>query len=136
MNRLIVALMLAFTIQAQRPSPQTKPAAVAKPLPPLPPSAYGFTALVAPGMNIGGVTLPADLAIDGATAYSDDGEAVFIARWTDSSGRQKSALFTSRRLVVAEGELADGKTIVKLSGASLAVNNAGVVAYEASYADP
>ena len=105
------ALLVSTSIMAQH-KPQPQPA-------------YSFQPLVA-GNPTGDYSLDPDAVID-ATAINDAGEVAFIAHWTDGS-LERTAVFTSKHLVVSEGELIGGKTISVISPASLAINNAGRVA--------
>ncbi|MGA3091774.1 MAG: hypothetical protein ABSD75_24465 [Terriglobales bacterium] len=113
------ALLVSTSIMAQQ-KPQPQPA-------------YSFQPLLA-GAPTGEYSLDPDAVID-ATAINDAGEVAFIAHWTDGS-EQRAAVFTLKHLVASEGELVGGKTITGISPAALAINNAGQVAYEATYAEP
>jgi hypothetical protein len=84
---------------------------------------------------IGGHIFTSGTVIDRAV-LSDNGEVVFVACWTDFSGNEQAALFTSQRLVASVGDVIDGKYIAAIAKDSIvAINSIGQVAYEASYAN-
>jgi hypothetical protein len=128
----ITAALCAFMLGAQ---PTHKPTITPPQLTP-PASAYRFTALLIPGMTIGGHSFTPDTVIDSATSFNDAGDAAFIATWSDrGSGKVQRAVFTAQRLIATEGDAVDGKTLVRINTASLTLNNAGAVAFEAIYSD-
>jgi len=82
---------------------------------------------------MGDHTFEPDAVVDG-TAINDAGEVAFVAHWQDGSV-ERAAVFTSKRIVASEGELIGGKAITGISAACLTINNAGQVAYEATFTD-
>lgn len=93
---------------------------------------YSFRAIIEPGTKIADHTLTGDTIED--VVLSDSGEVGFLARWTDS-GDERSAVFTSRRLVARDGDTASGNILMAVVKGSLAINSAGAIAYEADYTD-
>jgi hypothetical protein len=79
------------------------------------------------------MSLPKDTVID-SVALNDTADPAFVAHWSDN-GKERTAVFTSKRIVAMDGEAVDGKFILRINGASLAINTAGTVAYEATYTD-
>jgi hypothetical protein len=111
-------LLFALTLKPQKPQPQT---------------AYRFEALTS-DPTIGDYSLDSNAVID-ATAINDAGEVAFIAHWAAGTA-ERSAVFTTKHIVASQGEVVGERTITSISPASLAINNAGQVAYEATYAEP
>ena len=68
------------------------------------------------------------------------GTRAFVARWLDPEPGTTiihTALFTDSRCVVSDGDVIDGKRIVRVLPNSLAISHQdGLVAYEAIYFDP
>lgn len=113
---LIAALALATSAEAQQPSTR-----------------YAFRTVAQPGTIIGGRTFTRETII-GSAALNESAEVAFVA--SEPSSNTVFTVFTSRRIVVREGDLVGGKYILLIpADAILAINNAGQVAYEAWYAD-
>jgi hypothetical protein len=106
-------LLIAVTLQAQ--------------------PAYRFTPLVSTGANIGGHTFTPNTVIDGAT-LNDAGEVAFVVSWQEA-GRERTGLFTSKRLVAIDGMPVENKIITRIMPTALAVNTGGHVAFEATLSD-
>ena len=116
----ILALAAVLTIvnaHAQQPAP-----------------AYRFTPVLASGATVGGQSLPPDTTIDN-TVISDTGAFAATVHWTDPAGVEHTALLTPQRIIASSGSAFEGRAILRITGAALAMNNAGLVAYEASYID-
>jgi hypothetical protein len=91
--------------------------------------------IVQPGTEIDHYTFPPGISIN-AVAISDSGDWAFVAQSPKSGGGTYPVVFTSRRMVVAEGDQVDGKFITAIpKGAGLSINDDGHVAYEAEYVD-
>jgi hypothetical protein len=93
-------------------------------------AAYTFKPLIATGSNIGGYTFTPDTAIDGV-ALNDSGAVVFVARWTEA-GRERTALFSSSKLIAQDGMRLDGRILKRILPTSLNINRAGTVGFEAT----
>jgi hypothetical protein len=92
---------------------------------------FRLTPVLLPGATIAGRTLAVDATI-GSAALNDAGEIAFAVYCGDGT----VGIFTSRRIVVRQGDEVDGKFISVLSiGSPIAINNRGQVAFEAWYAD-
>jgi hypothetical protein len=111
----VAAVLAGFNAFAQQPQPN-----------------YTFRALVAPGATIGDHKFTDDTVFDNV-ALNDSGELGFVARWTDSDDN-RSAVYTSHRLVARDGDTLGGKTLTAVVG-SIAINRSGRVAYEAEWND-
>lgn len=134
---LVTVFALAvLTLRAQNPQGHKPKPPVAQVQPPLPPPGYSFTAIVAPGLIIGGHTFTPDNTIENSTAFSDTGVAAFVAGWNDpETGKQTRAVFTTQRRIALEGDVLEGKMLVFINAASLSMNNTGTVAFECVYSD-
>jgi hypothetical protein len=98
-----------------------------------PTSAFDLRPVLQPGMNIGGHIFGKETVLYRA-AINDAGEIVFSACCDDSN--RDMAIFTSRRIVVKQGDVVDARIIVPIrSEGVVAINNAGQVAYEAYFSD-
>jgi hypothetical protein len=124
MNRILtiaLAVMLALLINspgyAQQPAP-----------------AYRFAAVLASGANVGGQILPTDTTIDN-TVFADTGIFAAAVHWADPAGGEHSAVLTPQRIVVKSGDSIEGRTILHITSPAIAMNNAGLVAFEATFAD-
>jgi hypothetical protein len=95
--------------------------------------AFTFKPVVSTGSNIGGHTFAPGTVIDGAT-INDAGEVAFVVHWQEV-GRERTGVFTSKRLVATDGIALDSKIITRIMATSLAVNTGGRVAYEATLSD-
>jgi hypothetical protein len=94
---------------------------------------FEFRPLVRPGSTIGGHVFTTATQID-AAALNDAGGVAFIASWTDANQGSQAAVFTGKRIVAQSGDIVDGKYIRLLSNdPRIAINAAGLVAYEAMY---
>jgi hypothetical protein len=94
---------------------------------------YSFRPVVPPGTTIADHSFTDDTVIENIVLNSS-GEVGFVARWTDSDDN-RSAVYTSHRLVARDGETIGGKTLTAIVG-SIAINSTGRVAYEAEWNDP
>ena len=111
------AMLAIFTGLAQQPKPT-----------------YSFKTVAATGTHIGGQTLPSNAAIE-AIALNDASDVAFEASWTEF-GRERTAVFTPKRVVAKSGDAIDGKILTSISANALTINGAGLVAFEAIYSDP
>jgi hypothetical protein len=109
----ITLLLIAATLQAQ--------------------TAYRFTTLGSTGANIGGHTFTPNTLIDGAT-LNDAGEVAFVIHWQEA-GRERTGVFTSKRLIATDGMLVENKVITRIMPTALAVNTGGHVAFEVTLSD-
>jgi hypothetical protein len=98
-----------------------------------PPTAYLFKTLVSTGTNIGGHTFTPNTTVDGI-ALSDAGEAALVAHRSES-GRERTAVFTPKRLVAIDGQTIDGRLVTHINATCLAINSVGHVGFEATYGD-
>jgi len=97
--------------------------------------AFDFVPQVWRGANIGGYVFDSNTKVD-AIALSDAGGVAFTAhRQNEGNGRDQTAVLTKERLVAREGQTVDGKILVRIATAVVAINNVGQVAYEALYTD-
>src|ERR1700693_4747938 len=95
-----------------------------------PKPAFGFIPQVWTGATIGGYTFDSKTKID-TIALSDSGGVAFTAhRENEGTGRDQTAVFTRERLVASEGQVIDGKTIVRIATAVVAINNANKIGFE------
>lgn len=108
----LAAMLAIFTVYAQQPS-----------------LAYHFKPLVSTGTSIDGHTLTRT-TIDG-TALSDAGDIAFAAHWAEG-GRERTAVFTSTRMVAGDGPI-DGRYVTRILPTSLSINGSGDVAWEGVY---
>ena len=93
--------------------------------------AYSLRSIVRTGSAIGGHTFAEDTAFQ-SPALNDAGDVAFISRWTTGS-EVHAAVFTSRRIVAREGDIVDGKYLAVIpDGGRVAINSAGLVAFEAA----
>jgi len=107
-----------------------------------PPFGYSFVPVVAPGTTIGGHTFTKDtvyklFSFGPQAAVNDNGEVVFTAQWADKSRPDGvyGGIYTAKRVVVEDGDSADGGiTIIHILG-NLRINNKGQVSYQAQYKD-
>lgn len=96
------------------------------------PAPFQFRSAVEPGSTIAGHRFT-DLTSIGSVALNDEGEFAFMATFLDGED-PRTVVFTSRRIVVAEGDVIDGKPIFFFPRyAGVAINKAGQVAFEAEY---
>lgn len=94
--------------------------------------AFQFRSVVQPGTTIAGHRFD-DLTYIQSVALNDNGEFAFMAAFVDGLD-SRTAVFTSRRIVVSEGDVIDGKSIFFFPMyAGVAINKAGQVAFEAEY---
>jgi hypothetical protein len=98
-----------------------------------PTAAYTFKSVVSTGASIGGHTLTSGTVIDGAT-LNDAGEVAFVVHWQDA-GRERTAVFSSKRLIATDGMPMENKIIARIMPTALAVNTGGHVAFEATLSD-
>lgn len=89
------------------------------------PPDYRFRVVIQPGMIIAGRTLTEQTVI-GSVALNDTGDFAFVAM----EPTQPPAILTSKRVVVRQDEVIDGRAILIATHGQLAVNSAGQVAYE------
>jgi hypothetical protein len=98
-----------------------------------PAPAFTFKTVVFTGSTVAGVALDDHARIEGA-ALSDNAAITFLIRWNEQGGLTSHAsLFTMQRVVVSEGDQIEGKTILRVFGNSIAINNKGDVAFFAAY---
>ena len=64
----------------------------------------------------------------GSVALNDSGDLAFVAM---EAATEPPAIFTSKRIVVRQDDMIEGRTILIAAHGQLAINNAGQVAYEA-----
>jgi hypothetical protein len=114
-NFTTFALFATLALKAQQPTPT-----------------HSFRPVVQPGTTIADHSFTEDAIED--VVLNDSGEVGFVARWTDSDDN-RSAVYTSHRLVARDGETVGGKTLTAIVG-SIAINSTGRVAYEAEWNDP
>jgi hypothetical protein len=89
--------------------------------------------VVTPGTTIGGHTFTSATVI--GNAVMSDAEITFIANWAEGD-RVRSGVFTTHRLVAADGDIVDGHVIREIDpGAHLAINHAAQVAFSAVLQD-
>jgi hypothetical protein len=124
-----VALLPPLTVVAQQLHPNQQPSQQLSPA-----SAYVYQAIAFTGMNLNGFNFTDNTNLD-AIAFSDTGEAAFIVHAQDGTG-EHSWVLTSRRVIASDREVIGGKTIVRVTGPTLSINNPGEVAFEALYTDP
>lgn len=94
------------------------------------PANYRFTPLVSTGATIAGHAFTPATSVEGV-ALNDVGEIAFVARWQEG-GRERTAVFTSKRLVARDGDQIDGKPpLTRILANSLSINSGGTVAFEA-----
>jgi hypothetical protein len=99
-------------------------------------TAFTFTPQVWTNATIGGYAFDSNTKID-TIALSDSGALAFTShRENGGTGRDQTAVATKERLVATEGQIIDGKEIIRIATAVLGINNAGRVAFEALYAEP
>jgi hypothetical protein len=97
---------------------------------------YSFRPIVQPGMTIADHRFTDDTAVNDI-ALNDAGEVGFIAGWTIPGEEiEHTGVFTSRRIVARDGDVVGGKSLMTIVSGSLAINNAGRVAYEADFFQP
>lgn len=89
---------------------------------------FTLRAIVEPGTTIAGHTFTPETTID-AVAFSDAGQAAFLARWK-SGDEKRAAVFTTDRIVAKEGDTIDGQYIGAIRS-SIAINAPGQVAFGA-----
>ena len=93
-----------------------------------------FQSIVHQGSVLAGYTFPPDTIIS-AASLNDAGEAAFAIR-SSVGAPEREAVFTSHRLVARQGDVLGGKILMKIpADTTIAINNAGQVAFEAWYAD-
>jgi hypothetical protein len=94
------------------------------------PANYQFAFVVSTGARIAGHTFTPTTSFEGV-ALNDVGEVAFVARWQEG-GRERTAVFTSKRLVARDGDQIDGKgPLSRILANSLSINSGGTVAFEA-----
>lgn len=72
------------------------------------------------------------------TSVNDGRETVSVARWlmtVQEPAWVRTAVFTTKRCVAQDGDLANGKRIERILPGSLAITKDGLVVYEALYID-
>lgn len=101
-----------------------------------PTSTYSFRPIVQPGTIIADHNFTNDTAVNDIV-LNDAGEVGFIAGWTIPGEEiEHTGVFNSRRIVARDGDVVGGKPLMTIVSGSLAINNAGRVAYEADFFQP
>jgi hypothetical protein len=96
--------------------------------------AYLFRTVLSTGGTVGGHRLSPTATFEGL-AFNDAAEVAFVIHWIDADW-ERSAVFTLNRRIAIAGDVIDGKPVTRILPAALAINNAGQVAFEASYGNP
>lgn len=113
---LIMALLPSAELKAQKPQ-----------------SSFLLESVVEPGMTIAGRTLGKNVTMYGA-AINDVDEIAFTACLDDRTAA--AAVFTSSRIVAQQGDVFDGKTLMRIRlDSPVAINRAGQVMYDAYFGD-
>jgi hypothetical protein len=96
-----------------------------------PPTAYDFRAVAQPGMTIGGHLFTPNTTIQ-SIDLNDKGEVAFVAVWTDS-GRDYGAIFGPHGIIAQEGYTDGTRFGLVTEDCTVAISNAGQVAYSILY---
>lgn len=133
---VLVTLFVALGIYAQQPTTTqpAQPAAVSQTYHAATP-AYTFQLEVATGKTIGDYPFTANTKI--VTVVVSDGGAVAMTahRISGGTGSDQTVVLTRDRVVAKEGDTIDGKRLLRIAPAVLAIANSGHVAYEALYTE-
>ena len=94
-----------------------------------------FRVLVQPGVEIDHYPFPKLTSIESVALNEKGDDYAFVVRWPLIGAGHFSGIFTSRRIVVTEGDEIEGKTIVSIpKDTPIAIDDEGHVAFEAEYA--
>jgi len=131
------ALMLVLGIYAQQPTTTqpVQPVAALQTYHAVTP-AYTYQTEIRTGMNIDGYPITPTTTLD--TVVMNDAGAIAMTahQLSGGTGSDHTAVLTPKKLIAQEGQVIDnGKTIVRIATAVLAINNAGNVAWEALWRD-